>query len=59
MDEQRPACMEHIVPGAEVDLLQRGRHVEHAAGVHVDAEMPQQASEDDQIRQEVQCLDPS
>ena len=53
MHEERAAGVINLVARAEVDVLQRVRHVDQTADVHVDPGAPQQPAEDDEIMLEV------
>ncbi len=53
MDEQRAAGVIHLVARAEIDMPERVDHVEQPASVDVDARVPQDASEDQQVVEEV------
>jgi hypothetical protein len=52
MDKQTAARVVHVLAPADVDVLQRIDHIQEPARMHVEAEAPQQAAEDDEVGEE-------
>ena len=49
VDEQRPACVVNLVTRSDVYVLQRLSDIEEPPNMHVKAEAPERAPEDDQV----------
>ena len=54
--EQRPARVVDLVTRGDIDVLQRLGHVEQPSDVHLEAEAPPQAAEDQQVVDEARHL---